>query len=371
MGKWALIPDQEKGALAAMRRFLADLLEKGTVDALLVPKPAPGGDNLVQVLVKRVEDLADADPLAPVMPVQSARLVSALTAGGVPYRLGAVLKSCELRATIELAKLKQVDLEGVLLIGVDCLGTYELPDYAGLLGQGIDPTDHALKGATEGTVAPVPEAAFRTACQMCEQPLPGACQVAIGVLGMGGQVLISGSEELIQSLGYEMVDEPASRQKATDALIAERTGVRDRLLAEFRERVQDMDSLIREFSRCIRCHNCMTACPICYCKECIFKGATFNHPPVQYQNWLQRHGAVRMPADTVLFHLTRLNHMVASCVGCGVCSSACPSNLPVANIFRAVGQGVQALFDYEPGRSLDDELPLATFREEELSGVAR
>ena len=74
-----------------------------------------------------------------------------------------------------------------------------------------------------------------------------------------------------------------------------------------------------------------------------------------------------MPPDTVLFHLTRLNHMVTSCIGCGVCTDVCPSDIPVATIFRTVGEKTQAVFDYTPGLSLEDKVPLTTFREDELT----
>jgi len=120
---------------------------------------------------------------------------------------------------------------------------------------------------------------------------------------------------------------------------------------------------------CVRCHNCMTVCPICYCKTCLFKSPTFDHEPMQYMNWAQRKGAYRLPADTTLFHLTRLNHMVLSCVGCGMCTSDCPAELPVGLVFRAIGQEVQEAFDYVPGRSVEDPLPMITFREDEWMEV--
>jgi formate dehydrogenase subunit beta len=90
---------------------------------------------------------------------------------------------------------------------------------------------------------------------------------------------------------------------------------------------------------------------------------------MQYLSWAQRKGAYRLPADTMLFHLTRLNHMVLSCVGCGMCTSNCPSDLLVGRVFRSIGQQVQAAFDYEPGRSVDEPLPLVTFREDEWAEV--
>jgi len=59
--------------------------------------------------------------------------------------------------------------------------------------------------------------------------------------------------------------------------------------------------------------------------------------------------------------------MITSCVGCGVCTNVCPSDIPVATIFHTVGDKMQAIFDYTPGLSLEDEVPLATFREDELT----
>jgi formate dehydrogenase subunit beta len=127
-----------------------------------------------------------------------------------------------------------------------------------------------------------------------------------------------------------------------------------------------MAGLLEQFSTCIRCLNCMDVCPICYCKECIFRTETFDHRPSDYERWADRKGGVRLPADTLLFHLTRLNHMVTSCVGCGLCESACPSDLPVARVFRAVGEKVQDIFEYVPGRDPEEEIPISTFREKEL-----
>jgi formate dehydrogenase subunit beta len=50
-----------------------------------------------------------------------------------------------------------------------------------------------------------------------------------------------------------------------------------------------------------------------------------------------------------------------------MCSSACPNDIPIANAFRAVAEKTQAIYNYVAGRSLDEEVPLATFREDELT----
>jgi len=362
----------EDGALETMTAFLRGLLEKGVVDALLVPRHTPAGDNVVQTLFADPARLEGIDPIAPVLPVNSAKLVSDLTATGAVGRLGAVLRSCEVRALIELVKLKQASLDSVVLIGVDCLGTYEMNDYAALAASSSGNLSmDLLAQAKEGQFAPHEGHQFRVACQMCEYPVPQGVDLALGLIGLdtSSEILIAASDELAEKLGLSPAKMPAARQEAVDGLVSERMAERDRRFAEFRQRVVDMSSLLAEFSRCIRCHNCMVACPICYCKECIFRTATFDHASAQYFRWANRKGAIRMPTDTLIFQLTRLNHMATSCVGCGMCESACPNDLPVATIFRAVGEKVQALFDYVPGRSLEEELPVATFREDELMSL--
>jgi ferredoxin len=87
------------------------------------------------------------------------------------------------------------------------------------------------------------------------------------------------------------------------------------------------------------------ACPICFCKECVFRTETFEPESERYFQGMQRKGALRLPSETLLYQLTRLNHMVASYVGCGMCESACPSNLPLTVIFRSVGAGVQKMLN--------------------------
>jgi len=353
--------------LATLRSFLQSLLEKEVVQALLVPLEVPSGDTVMPALVKEPAHLEKASPLAPVMPVNAARLVSSLTIGKPREKIGALLRSCEVRALIELAKLQQAHLENLMIIGIDCLGTYEVTDYAKLIYEDRSSTMELVQGAQEGALSSHQRYQFRSACRICEYPIPQNAALTIGLLGVDGEmILIEAQEELAGRL--ELTGgEAAGREEAVSKLVESRIEERDRLFAQFRERVADIPSLLAQFSTCIRCHNCTVACPICYCKECLFRTSTFEHESDRYLRWAQRKGAIQMPTDTLLFQLTRLNHMVTSCVGCGMCESACPSDIPLTTIFRAVGQEVQAMFDYLPGRSLEDELPLATFKEDELT----
>jgi len=370
----AVVEVKEGDVLAALRQFLRGLLEAQVVDALLVPLELPSGDAVVQTLVKDPERLERANPLAPVMPVNSATLVSRLTRRGNREKVGVVLRSCEMRALIELVKLQQASLDNLVTLGIDCLGTYEVTEYARLRSEGGDgsgPSSEQLKAVSQGEILPVEGYEFRAACQICEYPVPAGVDIAIGVIGvdMESKILLDMEpeigKEVLEKLGLGEGEAPA-REETVAKLVAEREKARDEAFSELRERVNDVPSLVAQFSTCIACHNCAQVCPICYCKECIFETDTFRHPSDRYLMWAGRKGAARMPSDTLLFQLTRMNHMVSSCVGCGMCESACPSDLPLALIFRAVGEKVQALFEYLPGRSLEEELPVATFKEDEF-----
>jgi formate dehydrogenase subunit beta len=101
----------------------------------------------------------------------------------------------------------------------------------------------------------------------------------------------------------------------------------------------------------------------------LFKTAAFDHEPEYYLNAAHRKGATRMLGDTLLFQLTRMNHMSASCVSCGACTSACPANIPVGSIFSAVAEKVQAAFEYEPGHNVAEPLPLITFHPNEWTEI--
>ena len=61
--------------------------------------------------------------------------------------------------------------------------------------------------------------------------------------------------------------------------------------------------------------------------------------------------------------------MSTACVGCGQCSNACPNDIPVMEIFRTIAQRTQEAFDYQAGKSIDEEPPLSVFREEEFAEV--
>jgi len=371
MEKNTILPVSNGDVLKAIRNFLSSLLQRKLVDTLLVPLELPTGDNVVPTIVSNPDRLQSANPLAPVMPVNSARLVSLMTVvSPSPNKLGVVLRPCELRALLELVKLKQASLENLLLIGVDCLGTYSISDYAKFVQETTSPVEDFLNKFKEGNEDPL----LRKACQICEYPSPMKADLIIGLVGMDFNIGIllradtPEGERIIEELGLEE-DAIEGRDAAISKLISQRIERRDKLFEQTKKDVHGLEKLMATLAACVNCHNCKTTCPLCYCKECFFDSPVFEFEAEKYLHWAQKKGALRMPTNTLLFHLTRLNHMVISCVGCGLCTEACPNNIPVSDIFRLVGYQVQRTFDYVPGRSLEEELPLTTFKEAELTEI--
>ncbi len=233
-------------------------------------------------------------------------------------------------------------------------------------------TKELLKGMEKGEISPPSGYAFRTACQMCEYPIPQA-DMNIKLFGYKAdqEIGIEIGDKLEKEIEEKGIfsfseSEPALRGEVVNKVIAERTKKRDALFQEFRGIVKDLQAFLDRFSTCVRCHNCMVACPICYCKECVFRTAVFEHEGDQFLRWADRKGGIRMPTDTLIFHLIRMSHMVSSCIGCGLCDSACPSRLPVATLFRSVGDKIQKMFNYIPGKDVKEVPPVATFKEDEL-----
>ena len=365
------VPVENGDTLKALQGFLQKLLSENVVDILLAPMRTPAG-TITPALVTDPAMLVYADPLAPVLPVNAATLVGQVSARKPRPRVGAVLRSCEARALVELVKLQQASLDDIVLIAVDCAGTYGVPENLKRTSANGRPKEDLWKELFASALQnpAVPPESLRQACKICEQPVFDQAQVVIELLdyNLDRQVTVTLADALGEKLGYDPA-EAGQRTEVVDKLVQARTVRCDAEFAAIRARMEGQENLTGVFAACIRCHNCMTVCPICYCKTCVFKSQIFDHEPMQYVAWTRQKGAYRMPSDTMLFHLTRLNHMALSCVGCGMCTEACPAELPVGAVFRAIGQRVQGVFNYLPGRDLDEKPPLITFKADEWTEV--
>jgi formate dehydrogenase subunit beta len=377
MAMTAKLAVNNRNPVESVRGFLKLLLETGVVSAVLVPERLTAKNSLMPALVVSPDKLDAADPLAPAFPLNGARVLSRLSRKPSGAMMAAVLRPCEIRAFIELVKLKQGSTEEVLLIGMDCLGAFGNTDYG----------KFAEAAAGDASTLLFYEKAFETAaqvstgpgicpaCKSCEYPVPDGADLTIGLLGQDiweSISLISNTEKgekAVRKLQMPESSVPENRNEAIARLVKERTAHRDRMFESTRAAVSDIEKLMDYLGNCVNCYNCRVACPVCYCRECVFTTDVFDYEPAQYLRWAKRKGLIKIPADTVFYHLTRMAHMSTACIGCGQCSNACPNGVPVMELFRTVAHLTQKAFGYTAGSSPDEDPPLSVFREREFPEV--
>ena len=373
MTKSSTLPVNDGKIRETVNSFLKELFTKKAINAMLVPLSHPAGISVVQALVTNLSFLDRADVFAPVMPVNSARMVQALTRlTPVNRKTAVVIRSCEMRAFIELVKLKQIQIDKLLLIGIDCPGAYAVNNYPEFAAE--KESDDFVKAGFKWAE----DTMLRSGCQICEYPYPLTADITIGLLGLdpGKQILIQANsikgEEVLGTIGIslETDSEPAQqRQAAIAKFVVEVKERRKKFFAQTKQEIGGVEKLSKVFAQCIKCQNCRQACPVCYCRECFFISPTFELESERYLSQADKKGALRMPADTLLFHLTRMNHMGNSCVGCGACEEACPNDIPLLKIFQLIGSESQELFGYVPGRNVEEALPATAFKEKEFERI--
>jgi formate dehydrogenase subunit beta len=376
MHKTAAIEIGDQGLLGAIQAFMRAVLALEEIDAVLVPRHLPAGGMVMPALVTDPDQLQGLDPLAPAFAFNTAKTVARLTRKAAGQKIAAMLRPCEIRAFVELVKLKQGRREDVILIGIDCLGALSNRDYMRLARESALPSDpefYQKAAADQGIALEGVEAA--PACRVCEHPVPEGADLAILLFGadltarLTIQAQTEAGQALLERLALPAAPLPQQRSQIVTALVEARTSARDLMAAATQEATSSLEKLSAYLAGCVNCYNCRVACPVCYCRECVFVTDVFEHDPLQYLGWAKRRGSVKMPTDTLFYHLTRMAHMSTACVGCGQCSNACPNDVPVMELFRTVALRTQAAFDYAAGKDVNERPPLSEFKAQEFEEV--
>jgi formate dehydrogenase subunit beta len=359
-----------KGAEQGVLEFLKFLLEKDKVKGVFSLKKISKDGAIAYSLITNPEDLKDAVPFYPLMPVNAGKLLSRFTLkGSTKEPVVAIVKPCELRGFIELIKREQGSLENLYIISSTCGGVY--------------PTTNSLKGTVEKNLSKYWDAIrkgeilddLRPTCRSCEEFLPYMADITVDLLGKNDidkQCFMflntKRGEELAKDMKGDFSDKESDSKKL-EKIREKRATEKKKLFDEIETKINGIDGLIDIFGKCISCHGCMRVCPICYCTLCEFESSDVEYKPSNYDSELNKRGAIRVPPGTVYFHLGRMIHMGISCVACGACDDVCPVDIPVSMIFKRVGESVQKMFEYIPGKDVEEKIPLTTFEKEEFAEV--
>jgi ferredoxin len=67
------------------------------------------------------------------------------------------------------------------------------------------------------------------------------------------------------------------------------------------------------------------------------------------------------PRGNFSWNLIRAYHLAGRCIECEACETACPVNIPLMLLNRAMARTVKGAFDYEAGKDPEIQPPLRTF----------
>jgi len=360
----------KKASEEGIKDFFKFLLEKEKVRGIFTLKKMNNNGAVSYSLITDVDEIKNACPLFPLMPVNAGKILSNFTLKEpLKEPVAAILRPCELRAFIELIKRAQGNLDNLLLISMTCGGVLPLT----LLSNGNLKKQLPLywESAKKAKTA----AGIRVTCTACEYFIPHQADMTVASVAKKeidkechiflntkkGENFVQGAPGAFESEEIET--------EQTNKLRAERQEQKNKIYKVVEQNNSGLAGLVKTFASCLNCHACSHVCPLCYCTLCDFESKIIEYTPSSYETELTGKGAMRVPTGTLFFHTGRMIHMAVSCVGCGMCSDVCPVNIPVASIFFKVGDSLQKLFDYLPGKDIEQPLPLGTFKTEEFAEI--
>ncbi|MCK4667192.1 4Fe-4S binding protein [Candidatus Dependentiae bacterium] len=360
-----------KSVETGLKELLISLLESRKIKAVFTLER--NKDAVYYSLITDLEKVDQASPFLPFMPANGGKLLSKLTdIKSISEPIAAVIHPCELAAFIELIKKQQGSLDNLLIISSVCPGVMPINNIS------ETNLDEKIKKYFESAKNSNIPTGLRENCEICSRIIPTNADIIINLMDKdidNSFELYINSEKAEKFLGDEngeILDSDFDFANNTfpqniKDIISQKEKNRIAVNEKYKFDQLGMDGLIDLFGKCIGCHSCGGVCPICYCELCDFDSAEHEYKKNVLKSDLNSRAGVRLPPNTILYQLGRLNHISTSCVGCGMCTDVCPVDIPVGMIFSSIGNSVQELFKYIPGENLEEANPITVYKKEELT----
>ncbi|HEC41002.1 hypothetical protein LCGC14_0888690 [marine sediment metagenome] len=347
-------------------KILETLLKEKVVDKIVsaklrVDKKSGNADRFtVQPnLIDKAEDLKDF-PLTPLIAYGYARTDTASkylhksVAGAKNEKVGLIARPCDTRALIELAKIKQVNLDNLFILGIEDRGLLPKAGREVRKLKDIDPTKIVKeKVGDKGLIVKMEDGSTKELnltiadnCLRCYRKTPVIADLTISDLGIpieSNEIILKvysdKGTDVVEKAGIEKKELPDDIKKAHlekyDTIIESAKEKRAKDLEEWDKLPQE--EKLAELLKCTSCGICVRGCPVCYCIDCII-------------NKKKKAKTI----DNVTYNLTRIAHDADRCVECGNCDNNCPQNLPLSLYFQSLSEAFKEKFGYEAGMSVDD-----------------
>ena len=354
----------------AVTELLKYALTSKTVDAVLAVTRGADLYDAVPVLVTDPKALDACAGSLHCGTLLLSKLVMEYAPKMAGKKLGIVVKGCDMMGLLELAKRKEVNLDNVLMIGVNCGGSVSPVAARRMIKEkfGVDPdivTKEEIdkgqfiieyEGGHKGiSMDELEEAGYgrRSNCRRCKVKIPRQADLACGNWGvLGDKAGKATFVEVCSEKGAKLLD-GAVKDKKLSTEAANPKGVEIRAKVENamfklgdKWRKHDFEALApnlwetiaEETGRCMKCYACIDNCPVCFTRA-----DKFEQPDM-----MVRHGFI--PADP-MFHLRRFAHISDSCINCGQCEENCPAEIPLALFSHAIRTEADKFFEPKLGKS--------------------
>ena len=369
------------GAVTGLLKFA---LENDIVDGVLAVKKGVDVYDAVPALITDPAEIAETAGSLHCGTLLLSKLIKKYIGGAEDMRLAVTVKGCDAMGIYELAKRNQVNLDNLLLIGVNCGGTVSPVLARKMIREKfeVDPDDVVKEEIDKGQFIIVTKDGQhkgismdeledegygrRSNCRRCKMKIPRQADLACGNWGVIGDKAGKATFiEVCSEKGANLLDaavkagavakEPANpkgieiRGKVENAMLKLGDKWRARYFESLGEGKERLQKVMEDSSRCTKCYACIENCPICYCVECSTK-KPYLVPP----------GVLPVP---FMFHLIRYAHVADSCVNCGQCEENCPMEIANSLYMHALQTDMEKMFGHTPG--VDMELPVLALVEEQ------
>jgi formate dehydrogenase subunit beta len=380
---WTTDPQLQKraesgGAVTALLRFA---LESGTVDAVLAIKKGMDIYDARPALITNPEEFEDTAGSMHCGTLLISKLFQKYLNGANDMKIAVALKGCDVMGIYEQAKRGLVNLDNLLMIGLNCGGSITPSMAQKMITEkfGVNPgcviretiakgrffIEH--EGIEQGiSITELEREGYgrRSNCRRCKIKIPRQADLACGNWGVPPHMFGRATfVEVCSDKGADLIDravaaravstkEPdtkclEARRKREDLILNLADEWREKDFEVLRSSRERLRMMIEETSRCIKCYTCVEVCPALFDAKTPYLTSFPGKVPPGLE-----------------FHLTRYAHVADSCINCGQCEELCPMDIPNALIMHAIATDLQELYGYDAGQ--DMSLPAISLLESPL-----
>jgi formate dehydrogenase subunit beta len=360
------------GAVTALLKFA---LEEGIVDAVLAVKKGKDVYDALPVLITDPKEVLETGRSIYEGTLLLSKFFGKYLQGARGLKIGAALKGCDVMGVYEQAKRKQLDLDNLLMIGLNCGGATTPAMMRRLVSEvfEVDPEKVTKETMYKGhlyitydgqqkdqqkdiSIPKLEEAGYgrRSNCRRCKIKVPRQADLACGQWGVREdlvgkatfvEVCSERGAELInraleaKAIGTDVPDASCikARKRREEAVLKLADTWRERDFVPLQSSRERLKMMIEETSRCIKCYTCVEVCP-----------ALFNTTKPYMTSF-----PGKVPPEFG-FHLLRCAHVADSCIDCGQCEELCPMDIPNARFMHAIEADLEVLYGYHAGEDMSN-----------------